>query len=819
MPGRRLLGVLLATTLAATAAAGPESAEPKRIELSVFPDAITLDGAADRQRIAVMAESDGQSLDRSGAATFRSLSPGIVTVEPDGTVRPVGDGMGLIVAEVDGAEVRANVRVIGTDRPSTPTFERDVMPLLSRLGCNAGACHGKQRGQNGFQLSILGYDPDFDHAAIALEGRGRRVFPASPEQSLLLRKATAKVAHGGGKRFEVGSESFEVIRRWIAGGMPRDPEGTPEVVALDVWPPDRSLKAEGRQQLLVTAHYSDGTTADVTHLAAYQSNESAVVAVDDRGLIAAGPLPGEAAISARFEGFFATCPVTIPFLDDVSADFYADLPRSNFIDDHVWSKLETLGLRPSGPASDATYLRRAFIDTIGRLPTPEEARAFLDDPMPEKRSVLVESLLERPEFAEHWASKWMDLLRPNPYRVGIKAVWNLDAWIRRSFRDEMPYDEFVRQIVTAEGSTFDETPSTIFRDRREPEELTSMVSQLFLGVRLECARCHHHPFEVWGQDDYYGFAAYFAEVGRKGTGLSPPISGSAEIVFEGGKGSVSHPLTGDRMDPAPLFGEAPDPEGDPREALADWITATENPYFSQVIVNRVWNDLMGVGLVMPVDDLRATNPPTNPELLKALADDFVANGHDLKHLVRTIMASRAYALDSNPNEGNAADLRNYSRHYRKRLRAEALLDAVCDATGVPEAYDGAPPGSRAVEIWTHRVPSTFLDTFGRPDPNQDPPCERTPETSVTQVLHLMNSPDLHRKVTDDDGHAARLAASDATPEAIVEDLYLRLYSREPTLEELRIALDVFEEPGIDRRRAAEDLLWALLNTAEFLFVN
>ena len=814
-----MLGLILAATFATGAWAGDQSGLSRPAALFIFPDSITLNGTADRQRIAVMAASEGHSADRSGAAAFRSLSPEVCSVDPDGTVRPIGDGMGLIVAEVDGAEVRATVRVIGMDRGYGPTFERDVMPLLSRLGCNAGSCHGKQRGQNGFQLSILGFDPDFDHAAIALDGRGRRVFPAMPEQSLLLQKATAGVAHGGGKRFEVGSEPFEVIRRWIADGMPRDPEGTPDVVGLEVWPADRSLGPEERQQLIVTAQYSDGTTADVTHLAAYQSNESAVAAVDDRGLIAAGPLPGEAAISARFDGHFATCPVTIPFSDDVSADFYAGLPRSNFIDDHIWSKLERLGLRPSDPAEDATYLRRAYIDTIGRLPTPDEARAFLQDPSPEKRSLLVESLLDRPEFAEHWASKWMDLLRPNPYRVGIKAVWNLDAWIRRSFRDEMPYDEFVRQIVTAEGSTFDETPATIFRDRREPEELTSMVSQLFLGVRLECARCHHHPFEVWGQEDYYGVAAYFAEVGRKGTGLSPPISGSEEVVFAGGKGTVEHPLTGETMDPAPLFGDAPDLGDDPREALASWMTAPENPYFSRVIVNRVWADLMGVGIVEPVDDLRATNPPTNPELLKALAEDFVANGHDLKHLVRTIMASRAYALSSKPNGGNAADLRNYSRHYRKRLRAEALLDAVCDATGVPEQYDAAPPDARAVEIWTHRVPSVFLDTFGRPDPNQDPPCERTPETSVTQVLHLMNSPDLHEKVTADDGRAAGLADSDAPPEAIVEDFYLRLFSREPTSEERRIALSVFDEPGIDRRRAAEDLLWALLNTAEFLFVN
>jgi hypothetical protein len=702
-----------------------------------------------------------------------------------------------------------------------PTLGRDVEPVLTRFGCNAGACHGKQRGQNGFQLSLLGFDPASDFEALTREARGRRIFPAAPENSLLLLKATAAVPHGGGKRFEPGSPPYELLRTWIAAGTPRDPPDAPQPLKLTAEPVEQVMQPGAELTLAVTAHFSDGTTEDVTDLAAFQSNESAIAAVDPLGRVKAGTLPGEGAIAARFRGQFATCLVTIPLPGSVPDSLYEALPRKNFVDGHVWAKLKRLGITPSEPAPDATFLRRAYLDVIGRLPTAAEARAFLADTAPDRRERLVDRLLERPEYADHWANKWVDLLRPNPYRVGIKAVFNLDAWIRDQFRRNVPYDEFVRRIVTARGSTWEQGPATIFRDRRAPEELTTMVSQLFLGIRLECAKCHHHPFEVWGQDDFYGFAAYFARVGRKGTGLSPPISGGEEIVFAGDRGEVKHPLTGAVLPPKPLFGTAPaDDARDPRRALAAWITAPENPYFAEVIANRVWADLMGRGIVDPVDDLRATNPPTNGPLLEALAADFRAQGCDLKHLIKTILTSQVYALGSIPNERNAADTRYFSRHYRQRLRAEVLLDAVCDITGVPEQFDAAPPGTRANALWTVRNESLFLDTFGRPDPNQDPPCERVSDTSVTQALHLMNAPDLHAKVTSDAGLPAKLAAADHTADQIAEELYLRVYSRPPADDERQIVAELLAEAGDDlaaRRAAVEDLLWALLNTPEFLF--
>ncbi|HTK75482.1 MAG TPA: DUF1549 domain-containing protein [Gemmataceae bacterium] len=709
------------------------------------------------------------------------------------------------------------VRAAAGDSP--PTYERDVLPILTRAGCNAGACHGKARGQNGFQLSLLGFDRDFDYNALAHEGRGRRVFPEAPEFSLLLRKPAAEIPHGGGKRLTPGSPAYETIRRWIAAGLPRTPADAPSLDRISVEPSERSMTNGATQQLVVTAHYSDGSTADVTHFTMFQSNESVLAAVNPDGLVTAGPLPGEAAIMARFLEKFAVCNVLIPMPERVPDQVYTDLPRRNFIDGLVYDKLQRLGLTPSDPAPEPTFLRRAYLDVIGRLPTAAEARSFLADRSPDKKSKLIDALLQRPEYADFWANKWADLLRPNPYRVGIKAVFNLDAWLRETFRQNKPYDQFVRELLTAKGSTFRNGATVVFRDRREPDEITPMVSQLFLGVRLECAKCHHHPFEIWGQDDFYSLAAYFGRVGHKGTGLSPPISGGEEFVTVAAKGDVKHPVTGKVLPPKPLAGLAPtlDADRDPREALADWITSPDNPFFAKVIVNRVWADLMGKGIVDPVDDLRATNPPSNGPLLDALADDFRNNGHELKKLLRTIMSSHVYGLSSLTKGRNAADGRNFSRHYRQRLRAEVLLDAVSDITSVPETFEAMPPGSRAMELWTVRGRSLFLDSFGRPDPNQDPPCERSAETTVVQALHLMNAPNLHRKVTADNGRAAELAKSNKSPREIVEEIYLSVYSRPPGDDERRIAEALFTEAGTTRRRATEDVMWALVNTPEFVF--
>ncbi len=790
-------------------------------KLTVYPTKIRLTGKAAYQQLLVSASEDGHELDVTGKASFRSADPKIVQVTEGGRVQSAGDGKGKIVVEFAGQVAEITVESIRSAEVVPISFELQVQPILVNRGCSTGACHGKARGQNGFQLSLLGFDPGFDFAALTREGRGRRLFPADPRRSLLLQKGAGQVAHGGGIRLPVGSEDFETVLRWIAEGAQREVAGEPQLERISLYPEFRMMKPQQEQPLLVTAYYSDGTERDVTLQTQFQSNESVIVGVPKKGLMRAGPIPGEATIMARFMGRIATCNVVIPLEGKVSADLYANLPENNFIDGFVWKKLQLLGITPSDEISDAAFMRRVSIDILGRLPSADEARAFLADKRADKRAHLVDALLQRPEYVDHWASKWMDLLRPNPYRVGIKAVLNYDNWIRENFRQNKPYDQFVADLVTAQGSTWRNGAATLFRDRRSPDEITTMVSRLFLGVRLECAKCHHHPFEKWSQEDFYSLAAYFSRVGRKGTGLSPPISGGEEIIMLAKSGAVRHPITEKELAPRPLFGDAvviPETE-DPRVALVQWMTSPENEYFAEVIVNRIWADLMGRGLVEPVDDLRVTNPPSNGPLLKALAQHLREQKFDLKKLIGTIAKSHVYALSTVPTERNVSDTRNYSRHYRQRLRAEVLLDAITDITEVSDSFSAMPPQSRANQIWTTRVSSLLLDTFGRPNPNQDPPCERMPESTVVQTLHLMNAPNLHNKLTTDAGFVARMAASELPAEKIVEELYLRCYTRLPTAEELAVGRQVFEQSKDNRRQATEDLLWALMNTPEFVFKN
>lgn len=700
-------------------------------------------------------------------------------------------------------------------------FENDVQPILTRFGCTSGPCHGKARGQGGFQLSLLGFDDNFDYDAITKDARGRRVFAAAPEHSLLLMKGAAKVPHGGGKRLEEGSPEYNTLLEWIKNGAPRHVEGAPELERVTVTPTELVLKNEQTQTTKVTAHYSDGSTRDVTRLSEFQSNEAPIASVNEEGLIEAGNITGNAAIMARFRGLIAICDVTIPRPESIPAKLYEELPRNNFIDDLAWAKLQKLNITPSDICDDATYMRRVTTDICGRLPSAEELEAFLADSSPDKRSKLVDRLLVEPDFADHWANKWMDLLRPNPYRVGTKTVLNYDQWIRERFHQRMPWDQFVRELVTARGSTFRNGAVTLFRDRRTPDEVATLVSRLFVGVRLECAKCHHHPFEKWGQDDFYSFAAYFAKIARKGTGVSPPISGSEEFFYAGTKGSVQHPVTGETLAPRPLFGEATptDDIEDPREVLADWLTSPENPLFSQTMANRVWADMMGRGLVEPVDDIRATNPATNQPLLDALGNYFVEHNFSLTELIRVIANSHVYQLSSVPNERNVADTRNYSRHYRHRLRAEVLLDGFTQITGIPETFDAMPPGTTAKQIWTHRTKSLFLDTFGRPDPNQDPPCERTTDSTVVQSLHLMNSEKMHADLVNDKGRVAKLAESDKEPAALTREMYLLVYGRPPNDQEIQFVTELLTAEGADRRKVVEDVMWAMLNTPEFVFQN
>jgi len=699
------------------------------------------------------------------------------------------------------------------------SFVNDVLPILSKAGCNAGQCHAKPEGQNGFKLSVFAYDPKSDYREIVKDARGRRVFPAFGEHSLILQKPTLSIPHEGGERLGVGSKPYQTLVRWIEQGMLYSAPNEPALQRITVSPGERRYRKGDQQALTVQAHYSDGSSRDITELADFKSNEKDIATVNENGLVTVGKLSGEGVIVVRFMGLVEVSRVSVPPERSLPEALYTALPVHNFIDELAYARFKTLGLLPSDACADAEFIRRASLDAIGVLPAPDEARRFLEDDSPDKRAKWIDRLLQHPAYADHWATKWADLLRPNPDRAGVKSVFMLDQWLRESFRQNKPYDQFVREILIAQGSTHRYGPTVIFRDRREPQDITTLVSQIFLGVRLECAKCHHHPNEKWSQDDFYQFAAYFAEMKRKGTGISPPISGDFEVFYHAPGGQVKHPVTEAVMRPKPPDG-APvkfEQEIDPRRALADWVTAADNPFFARAVVNRIWAEFFGRGFVDPVDDFRTSNPPTHEPLLDALAKDFVRHGCDLKHLMRTIMRSHLYQLSSLPNEHNLTDPRNFSRAYRRRLPAEVLADAVADVTGVPTSFLGLTGGSRAKEAWNYKITSEFMDAFGRPNSSSDCPCERDTKPSVVQALHMMNANELQTKIAHAEGRAKRLAATERTTKEIINEIYLAAYCRFPTPEELSLASRAFAAEGATRQSATEDVMWALLNSAEFVF--
>ena len=700
------------------------------------------------------------------------------------------------------------------------SFTRDILPILSKAGCNVGACHAKASGQAGFKLSIFAFDPRSDYRQITRNSRGRRIFPALPEESLLLRKATSLIAHEGGQRFEIDSESARTITRWIREGMPYEVPGEARLTHIEVTPAEKSYTKEEAQQLRVTAYYSDASTRDVTALADYQSNDKGVATVSESGQIQTSTYSGEAVVVTRFMGMVAISQIAIPSDKLLPAERYAHLPIFNEIDRLAIQRWQKMGLLPSDTCSDAEFLRRASLDAIGALPTIEEARAFADNTDPQKREQWIDHLLEQPNWADHWAIRFDDLLRPNPSRVGVKPVLLFDDWLRQSLRQNKHWNDLVRELLTAQGSSHQYGPIAVWRDKREPTDMASFVGQIFLGVRLECAKCHHHPSERWDQSDYYQLAAYFTRMKRKGQGISAPISGEPEYWWFGpGAAAINHPVTNAALNPRPPGDqEKPIAENDdPRASLLDWITSPQNPYFARAIVNRIWSAFLGRGIVDPVDDFRASNPPSNGPLLDWLAQDFIAHHFDLKHLMRTIMRSHLYQLSSLPNETNVADTRNYSRSYRRRLPAEVLLDAVTAVTGEPDSFQGTAPGTHAIQTWNVKLESEFLDAFGRPNSSAECPCERDAKPSVVQALHLMNSAKLQEKLTGKDGKIAAWAASGIPPEQIIEELYLATYSRKPAPDEEAAALKAFHAPGATIQSATEDLAWALLNSAEFVF--
>lgn len=702
------------------------------------------------------------------------------------------------------------------------SFTYDVLPILGKYGCNSGGCHSKPNGQAGFQMSVFSFDPKKDYKEITQDSSGRRVFPAYPEASLLLLKPTQSIPHEGGKRFEIDSAPYRTLKQWIAQGMLYRGANEPDLESIQVNPATWTAQQDSEFEMTVTAVYSDGSQRDVSALSEFVSSDKEFVRFDEEkeGVAQIGRQSGEGVALARFLGQVAVTQILVPVQQGAEVEnFDVEFPANNFIDTLAKSQFDRLRLEPSELCSDEEFLRRAHWVTLGTLPTTEEAKWFIADEDPEKRSKLVDRILDRQEYAEFWAGKWADWIRPNPFRVGGKSVYIMDQWLRKQFRENRRYDEMVQEILTAQGSSHRDGPVTLYRDRREPEELTTLISQIFLGVRLECARCHHHPNEKWSQEDFYDFAAYFAELKNKGTGISPPISGSAEMFYHQPGGSVTHPVTEAVMKPRPLGAQTPAAipnKQDPRKSLADWMTAPDNPYFAKAVVNRVWGELFGKGFVNPVDDFRVSNPVINEPLLDALSEQFVRDGYDFKELIRVVLNSRLFQLSSNPSETNLADTQNFSRYYRMRAPAEALLDAVNDITGSSDRFYGLSRTARAIQTWNHKLPSDFMDAFGRPDGNADCPCDRVEAPSLTQALHLMHSDDLQRKIAYKKGRVAELVNRYDNSQ-MIDELYLSVYSRYPDPEEKTIALGLFDGPEIDRKEAAEDLLWALLNSAEFVF--
>jgi hypothetical protein len=784
-------------------------AEPARIQLRVGEQAHLLITARLK---------NGFDVDATGAAALSATSHDILKLEDGGVVRGHQPGTATLTATLGNQRIEIPVEIqAATNEP--PSFVRDVLPVLSKAGCNAGACHAKPDGQNGFHLTVFSYDPKSDYNGIVKDARGRRVFPSCPEESLILLKATLTVPHEGGERFDKDSDAYHTLVQWIRGGLVYRADKEPALEKITAFPKERRYQKGATQRLLVRAHYSDGSVRDVTALAGFVSNDKEMARVTDDGAVSIGKMSGEAVVVARYMGLVCDSRISVPADRLLPESQYAQLPVNNFIDELAYAQFKRLGLFPSELCTDSEFLRRASLDTIGTLPTPEEARAFLEDTAPDKREKLIDRLLANPFYADCWANKWADLLRPNTDRVGIKSVYVLDQWLRERFRENQPYDQFVREILLTEGNTHRCGPAVIYRDRREPADATTMFSRLFLGIRMDCAKCHHHPNEKWSQDDFYHMAAFFGSLKQKGAGISAPISPGNETFYFLPMRTVKHPVTGELMDP-----KAPDGPlekialtVDPRRSLADWLTAPGNPFFARAAANRVWEVFFGRGIVDPVDDFRISNPPSNPALIDALGQELVRDRFNLKALMRTIMRSHLYQLSSTPNEFNSADTRNFSRAYRRRLPAEALADALADITGVPETYPGMPPGSRAMQAWTYKIDSQTMDAFGRPNSSSDCPCERDVRPSIVQALHLMNSRLLQEKLASDAGRVQALTAGKLPPEEIVTELYLACYARKPTAEELQIATAPFAAEGATRRGATEDVLWSLLNSAEFVF--
>ncbi len=779
---------------------------------------------ARRQLLVTAKLDDGAERDFARRVKYEVKPAGIVTVDASGFLAPVGDGTATVTARTaEGVTGQMTVKVENVRVAAAINFPNQIVPIFTKAGCNGGGCHGKASGQNGFKLSLLGFEPTEDYEHLVKEARGRRLFPAAPERSLLLLKGAATLPHGGGKRLDPNSDDYRLIVRWITQGMPYGSTNDPVVDRIEVFPRERTLSFGAEQQLAVLAHYTDGHAEDVTRSALYEANDKDMARTEESGLVKLYQQPGDVAVMVRYQAKVAVFRATIPLGIAVT-----NLPvAKNFIDEQVFKKLKTIGMPPSEIADDATFLRRVTVDVAGRLPTLDETQKFLADGRTDKRARCIDRLLDSPDYADHFANKWAALLRNKRADANqARMTYAFHDWVRDGLLENKPYNDFVRELLTASGEVSQNPATAWYRQARDMTTQLEDTAQVFLGQRLKCAECHHHPYERWSQQDYYSFAAFFSQVSRKG-GTQP----GDEIVFaKRAQAAATNKKTKQSVKPAGL-GATPlnlTADDDARQSLTDWMTGKQNRFFARSLVNRYWKHFFNRGLVEPEDDMRDTNPATNPELLDALAQSFIGSGYDLKKLVRDLCNSQTYQLSAVPNAHNKIDKQNFSRYYPKRLTAEVLLDSVNAVAKAESKFDGLPAGTQAVQLPDNsfNASSYFLTVFGRPDMSSACECERSQDASLAQSLHLLNAKDIQEKLARDGGRAAALGEdSTRSDEEKLRELYFLAYTRAPLPSEIKtgqahVQKTIQGKPDKEiaaRRQAYEDIVWALLNTKEFLF--
>ena len=798
---------------AATAAA--PSLEPvivgKPVRLTVHPPTLSLHGTRARAQILITGHyADGRVQDLTRATAWSMASSRLASVT-NGYLSPLAVGTTTLTAKIGGQSVKVPVNIAATRAEETVSFKYGVLAALTKQGCNSGGCHGTPSGKGGLALSLFAFDPEADLAPLASDFTGRRINAFAPEQSLLLLKPLMQVAHRGGLRLRPGEETYTLLRDWIKQGCRADPPQAPQCTSIEVQAGTTVLKwPVHAQQLAVTARFSDGTVRDITRLATYASSDEAIASVTPDGLVI-GTGRGQVAVNVRF--LEEARAVTFTLLRERPDFRWSAPPTNNYVDSLVFTRLREMQILPSPTASDEAFVRRVFLDVIGLLPTVAEVEAFLADPRADKRARLVDTLLERPEFATFWALRWGDLLRLSPTQVGLRTVPKFHQWLVRSFAENWPYDRFARALLTGEGSTHEQPAANYWRAAKDTDDATETTAQLFLGVRIACARCHNHPQERWTQNDYYGMSAIFDRVRRR-----PVARTDATFVWLAQEGEVTQPRTGRVMKPAvPDGGELPVPaDADRRVAFADWLADPANPFFAKAEVNRLWAQVMGAGIVEPMDDFRASNPPSHPALLDALAADFRKHGFDRKHVLRVILNSRVYQASAQANEFNADDRQFFSRYRRRVLTAEQLLDAVSQVTGVGDRFINAPAGTRATALPSPEANNAFLSTFGQPPRATACACERSSTATLGQSLQLFNGPLLQAKLKASDNRLRALAAASRPDPEIIQELYLVALSRRPTPKELTTTLNYLKAQP-DRTQALEDICWTVLNLDEFLF--